>query len=80
MATDPICGMKVDEKKAAATYEFKGNGYYFCAVGCKEEFSKTPEKYLQQFPFRYAPHPTPSAEKEGINTMVCAEKYWILII
>ena len=46
MAVDPVCKMNVDEKKAAATYEYKGKTYYFCAVGCKESFSKNPEKYL----------------------------------
>jgi len=46
MVTDPVCGMKVDEKKAAATSEYKGKKYYFCAVGCKKAFDKDPEKYL----------------------------------
>lgn len=46
MAIDPVCGMQVDEKSAAATYEYKGKTYYFCAPGCKEDFVKDPEKYL----------------------------------
>jgi YHS domain-containing protein len=46
MAIDPVCGMKVDEKKAAAISEYKGNKYYFCAVGCKKAFDQNPEKYL----------------------------------
>jgi Cu+-exporting ATPase len=33
-------------KKAAATYEYKGKKYHFCAAGCKDEFSKDPEKFL----------------------------------
>jgi YHS domain-containing protein len=48
MAVDPVCGMEVDEKKAAATYEYKGKTYYFCAVGCKDKFVKTPEKFLKE--------------------------------
>jgi YHS domain-containing protein len=48
MATDPICGMQVDEKKAAATYEYKGKTYYFCAVGCKDKFSQDPEKFIKE--------------------------------
>ena len=47
MAIDPVCGMQVDEHSAAATYEYKGKTYYFCAPGCKEDFVKDPEKYLQ---------------------------------
>ncbi len=46
MAIDPVCGMEVDEKSAAATYEYKGQTYYFCAPGCKAAFEEDPEKYL----------------------------------
>ena len=48
MAVDPVCKMNVVEKKAAATYEYKGKTYYFCAVGCKQAFAKDPEKYLNK--------------------------------
>ncbi|HID85863.1 MAG TPA: YHS domain-containing protein [Anaerolineae bacterium] len=47
MAKDPVCGMMVDEEKAAATSEYKGKTYYFCSKGCKVAFDKDPEKYLQ---------------------------------
>jgi Cu+-exporting ATPase len=46
MAIDPVCKMQVEEKKAAATSEYKGKKYYFCAVGCKKAFDEKPEKYL----------------------------------
>lgn len=46
MAIDPVCKMKVDESKPAATSEYQGKTYYFCAVGCKKAFDKNPEKYL----------------------------------
>jgi YHS domain-containing protein len=45
-AIDPVCKMKVDERNPAATTEYKGVKYYFCAVGCKKTFDKNPEKYL----------------------------------
>ena len=48
MAKDPVCGMNVDEKKAAATYEYKGITYYFCSVGCRDKFVKAPEKFIKQ--------------------------------
>jgi YHS domain-containing protein len=48
MAVDPVCGMQVDENSAAATYEYKGKTYYFCAPSCKEDFVKDPEKYLRE--------------------------------
>ena len=46
MAKDPVCGMEVDEKKAAATTGYKGKTYYFCAPACKATFQKEPEKYV----------------------------------
>ena len=46
MAIDPVCKMIVEDGKAAATSEYKGQKYYFCAVGCKKAFDQNPEKYL----------------------------------
>jgi Cu+-exporting ATPase len=46
MQTDPVCGMAVDEKQAAATSTYKGKTYYFCAQSCKERFDQSPGKYL----------------------------------
>lgn len=48
MAKDPVCGMMVEEQKAAATSSYKGQTYYFCAKMCKESFDKDAEKYLQK--------------------------------
>lgn len=47
MAKDPVCGMNVDEKKAAATAVYGGKTYYFCSAGCKVTFEKAPTKYLK---------------------------------
>lgn len=47
MAKDPVCGMTVNEESAAATSEYEGETYYFCAPGCKVAFDKEPEKYLK---------------------------------
>jgi YHS domain-containing protein len=49
-AIDPVCGMEVDPKKAAAEYEHEGTMYYFCAPCCKAAFSKDPEKFLTEGP------------------------------
>ena len=46
MVIDPVCKMEVDESMAAATSEYQGKKYYFCAVGCKRAFDQDPEKYL----------------------------------
>jgi Cu+-exporting ATPase len=43
---DPVCGMMIEEKEAAATSTYKGVTYYFCSKTCKEDFDKAPETYL----------------------------------
>jgi len=48
MATDPVCGMTVEREKAAATFEFAGTTYYFCARGCRDEFAQAPSKFLEK--------------------------------
>jgi YHS domain-containing protein len=45
MAKDPVCGMEVDEKKAAAKSQYRGKTYYFCAPGCKKAFDGNPGKF-----------------------------------
>ena len=45
MVKDPVCGMNVDESKAAATAVYRGQTYHFCSQGCKATFEKAPEKY-----------------------------------
>ncbi|MFC1911820.1 heavy metal translocating P-type ATPase, partial [Chloroflexota bacterium] len=45
---DPVCKMEVEKDKAAATSEYKGERYYFCAPACKKAFEQNPEKYLVQ--------------------------------
>jgi len=45
-AKDPVCGMSVKTADAKYIYDYKGTTYYFCSQGCKDAFSKDPEKYL----------------------------------
>ncbi len=47
MAKDPVCGMEVDEKKAADKVEYQGQTYYFCSPACKTAFQQNPEKYTR---------------------------------
>jgi YHS domain-containing protein len=46
LVRDPVCGMEIDPTTAAATSEYKEETYYFCAPGCKADFDRDPEKYL----------------------------------
>ena len=47
MATDPVCGMAVEREKAPASAEHRGESFYFCAIGCKEEFLSSPERFRE---------------------------------
>ena len=43
---DPVCGMTVDESKAAGKAEFAGQFYYFCSKECKRNFEEEPRYYI----------------------------------
>jgi Cu+-exporting ATPase len=45
MERDVVCGMDVEPAKAAATSEYNGKTYYFCAKACKTKFDAEPQKY-----------------------------------
>ena len=45
MATDPVCGMYVDEKNSTLATEREGKKYYFCSTNCKLQFER-PEREL----------------------------------
>jgi Cu+-exporting ATPase len=40
MATDPVCGMYVDDKTSELTSEREGKKYYFCSTNCRIQFEK----------------------------------------
>jgi YHS domain-containing protein len=46
LVRDPVCQMTIAPDHAAATSEYEGRTYYFCAVGCKTEFERHPEQYV----------------------------------
>lgn len=47
MAKDPVCGMDVEEQKAAGTSQYQGRSYFFCSQSCKEKFNQNPEQYAK---------------------------------
>ena len=47
MARDPVCGMRVDEKKAAGSSVHTGATYFFCSPNCKTEFDRDPSRYVK---------------------------------
>jgi Cu+-exporting ATPase len=53
---DPVCGMKVDPSKAAASIEHHGATAYFCSKSCAAKFRAAPEKYVQAMSGTAPPH------------------------
>ena len=45
---DPVCGMTVQAERAAATYEYKGQRYYFCSATCADKFKRSPNTYVSE--------------------------------
>ncbi len=61
LATDPVCGMKVDPATSQHRLEFGGITYDFCCGGCRDKFAADPAKYLA--PKAAEPAPAPA---EGV--------------
>ena len=45
--TDPVCGMKLDSAKAAATEATQGQTLYFCSSDCHKKFRANPGQYVK---------------------------------
>ena len=43
---DPVCGITVDPKHAAAHRRHGATGYFFCSPGCADSFDADPDRYL----------------------------------
>src|SRR5512145_165364 len=61
---DPVCGMTVDPRTAAGSYEFRGTTYYFCNPTCLVRFKKDPEVYLKPAADRRASATAPAGTVE----------------
>ena len=47
MATDPVCGMRVDPSRTPHHAVHDGRTFHFCAARCRERFLADPARYLQ---------------------------------
>lgn len=45
---DPVCGMTVDHKSRAGSFEHRGKTYYFCSTHCLQKFREAPERFLNK--------------------------------
>ncbi len=50
MATDPVCGMHIDESAAAGSASYLGQRYFFCSAHCKAKFDADPAAYVDKKP------------------------------
>jgi Cu+-exporting ATPase len=48
LATDPVCGMKVDPHVGKPSRDYQGHTYHFCSDGCQAKFAADPERYLTE--------------------------------
>ncbi|WP_406695867.1 heavy metal translocating P-type ATPase [Singulisphaera sp. Ch08] len=53
---DPVCGMDVDPDRAAGSFDFEGQTYFFCSKGCLKKFRADPARVLSQGPGGMAHH------------------------
>jgi Cu+-exporting ATPase len=65
---DPVCGMKVDPSKAAASLTHQGVTVYFCSQGCAAKFRASPETYLLAKPDAAPLNPPAGTEPQGEYT------------
>ncbi|HVS80374.1 MAG TPA: heavy metal-binding domain-containing protein, partial [Pyrinomonadaceae bacterium] len=57
-AIDPVCGMTVQPEKAAGSFDYDGQIYYFCSTHCLNKFKANPESSLKQAVQITDPRPT----------------------
>jgi Cu+-exporting ATPase len=67
-AHDPVCGMKVDPTKAAASVDHQGVTLYFCSQSCAAKFRAAPEKYVLPKPDAASLKPPSKAAPQGEYT------------
>jgi P-type Cu+ transporter len=65
LATDPVCGMKVDPATSKHRLEHGGRTFHFCSAGCRTKFEADPEKYLKP---KEAVAPAPAPHRGAIYT------------
>src|SRR5262250_3133780 len=75
MERDPVCGMSVEPRQAAAHVVHAGNAYYFCAAGCAARFKASPEKFLSpQSAARQVPASAPQAPAKSASASARPEQ------
>ncbi len=58
MATDPVCGMSVDERRAVGNVVYNSKAYYFCSPDCQDKFQADPAWFATKSTKHTNEHPT----------------------
>ncbi|MEO0117413.1 MAG: HAD-IC family P-type ATPase, partial [candidate division WOR-3 bacterium] len=46
--TDPVCGMRIEDKEAKVKLVYQGVTYYFCSECCREAFIENPSSFIKK--------------------------------
>ena len=71
---DPICGMTVAPERAAGSYAYNGQNYYFCSQHCLTKFKEDPEKFLRAPTQGHAHHQSNVGNASTVTDPVCGMK------
>lgn len=47
MKKDPVCGAVFDVREATTVYWYRDRYHYFCSLGCRETFERTPRRFAR---------------------------------
>jgi Cu+-exporting ATPase len=67
-AIDPVCGMKVDPRKAPANAQWNEKNYYFCNPRCHDRFLSEPLQFVDDNGAKLPPRPAAIAPAGAIYT------------
>jgi YHS domain-containing protein len=62
---DPVCMMSLEEHGVAATFEYEGETYGFCAERCRDQFAEDPARRLEIYQNRLERQQQSDAEPAG---------------
>ena len=65
-AIDPVCGMRVNPKAAAASAQWNGKNFYFCNPGCRERFVAGPLRFVDENGVRLPPKPALAGAPDAV--------------
>jgi Cu+-exporting ATPase len=74
---NPVCGMTVDPKSAAGSFDHKRHTYYFCSTHCLNTFRDDPERFTNEssqpatHPIAIQPGPTQTLQAKDSVAYTC---------